>query len=274
VDHGKGLLFQFLPHLWHTYIKQACIQKMNQQKIKSIFFISALVLLSNLVLPELLFGQNVGVSISINHLGPLSISYYSPAIQLIPNGNGTLYPGTHDQNIFSTADPTGVDSVKSRITVSDLRASGGFTLSAQADNFVLSTTPAITISADNLRVVTATQPQTQDGLGYGHGPGLITPPSMNIISPIYPSNYDSTAQATLWSESSPYDIVENHPVQNKLGQPVIIMNSCIAQGQPGYVGTITDYLAFQMKIPAFTPPGLYFSKITYTLADNTPVTCP
>jgi len=244
--------------------KQSRHQVKNKRAL-SLFALSSISLLANLLLPELSFGQT-DIQIDVTRTSYLSFASIPPSL----NFGSYLTSGT-DNNVFSNNNGSVGNSL---LEVHDTRGSGGFVVQAQAAGpFTATGSPFDTISDSNLRMVTSTSiglaldALIANNVFYLSGyVGTPDAPSTHTIQA--PLNSTSTNFGTL----EPFDEVENLPINNHLDTALTVLDGCLtaSEGRVGYMGV---GVAYTLKIPKFQPPGAYSTIVTYTITDDTPTSC-
>ncbi|HMR00778.1 MAG TPA: hypothetical protein PKA32_00120 [Candidatus Gracilibacteria bacterium] len=158
-----------------------------------------------------------------------------------------------------TSDSNGVLPPNRWLTIQDNRGCGGLNLQLQANDF----TPISTeITTSNLRVVTSAS-TFYDG------------PTINNIT--YNSGFvgDQTATAPLnagtinFSNPTTFTSLGN----NSLDVPRDLIDGTLT-APTGRQGQMHFGLSFYLFVPKYTSPGNYYTKLTYTLSDDTSGSCP
>lgn len=155
------------------------------------------------------------------------------------------------------------------LTVQDTRNSGGFILQLDASAF--SPAPPSDLR-NNLRVLTTGVSELYSGetpVG-----GIVYLPADGETSFIGNQTVSAPVNSatTNFGEATTFTAVSG----NVLNTTVDLMDGCLASG--GRKGKMNVHTAFDIVIPKYTVPpssgDRYYSTLTYTLSDYTPVSCP
>lgn len=235
--------------------------RIKKKHIGAAIGLSTLVL--NLFSASTVFGQApTGLDINITRTSylsfiniPASFSFPSIPVPLV------------DTQLFSDANGY-LNPISRALEIQDTRDSGGITVQAQATNLVSTTNPADVIPATKLRIVSTSSLGTMNSsivnnVHYMAG-FLGTPNAPTVETILAPINAATTNFA---------DVATFTAVGATLDTPVNILSGCLpaAQGRNGVFGV---GLSYNLTVPGYTVPATYTATVTYTVTDNTQITCP
>ena len=172
-------------------------------------------------------------------------------------------------NLNLVSDENGLLTFGRSLTIQDTREDGGFLLQLDASEFL--PTPATDLR-NNLRIVTSPASSLYldivpvNGIKYLPADGESAfIGSQTVTAPL-------TATGTNFSDPATFTAVSG----NTLNNTVDIMNGCLTTG--GRKGKMNVHTSYNLAVPKYTvPPSTgdqYYSKLTYTLSDHTPASCP
>lgn len=173
-----------------------------------------------------------------------------------PLSLGSLTVPTADAELTSDAD--GNLSTSRHLTIQDNRGCGGLNLQLQTNAY----TPAGQLSRNDLRVITSTNDQ-ESGTVVNNVEYLAGfSGDQNITAPL-------NTGSTTFSDPNTYTAVANNSMdvardllQGNLSSPT------------GRTGQMHISLSFYQLVPKLTIPNEYYTKLTFTLSDDTTGACP
>ena len=258
-----------------------------KNKINILFYVSFCAFILNIaILPATVFSQGAepdqtqggaGSTIQVDRTPFLSFIKIPASFALADQNTATTAA-----QVFS--DPVQTTLPASRaLIVSDNRNSGGFNLQASSNgNFVIAgqgETP--NIPSVGLRIVTTTNispipgaptPDIIDGIIYlGGYSGLpVGSATKNVIAPLNiafnePEGCDNFGSYNTFIKSACRTVQGG---SNALNNTVDLMQGCLPS-TGGRTGKMQVGVAYNLAVPAYTPPGTYSNTITFTLSDST-----